>query len=108
MKQDKLFNFLKTINLEDKQFILNYLLVSDDTDFFLHSNKKGIGFSTRSCFGSSKTAVFCTLNGLTIQINIELDNLRMCAVNEKKSKIKGDKINWNKTKLNSFEIITKE
>ena len=106
MKQDKLFNFLKTINLEDKQFILNYLLVSDDTDFFLHSNKKGIGFSTN--LFSKKTAVFCTLNGLTIQINIELDNLRMCAVNEKKSKIKGDKINWNKTKLNSFEIITKE
>tara|TARA_A100001201_G_scaffold32785_5_gene35277 strand:+ start:1018 stop:1329 length:312 start_codon:yes stop_codon:yes gene_type:complete len=103
MKQDKIFNFLKTINLEDKQFILNYLLMSDDTDYFLHSNQKGIGFNT-----DKKDAVFCTLNGLTIQINIELDKLRMCAVNEKKSKIKGDKINWNKTKLNSFEIITKD
>jgi hypothetical protein len=86
----------KKMNLEDKEKMLNWLLNCGDVFYFIHSDKRDIGFD----FKNNGLKPVATFNGLSLQVNIDIDDLEMVSCG-KKVKIK-DK-DWKKVKLNSFK-----
>ena len=91
--KNKVINFLKTCTLEDKIDVLNNILWDDKTFFYLHSDKKKCGFDVPIDMKAEYPTRDAGLNGLSIQINVDLDKAEMTVGDYKK-----------KIKLNSFKI----
>ena len=89
----RVIDFLKKSTLEDKEDILSYLLQQEDTVLYLHSDKRRVGFDIPLDFKSDYPSRSACLNGLSIQINVDLDKAEMTVGDYKK-----------KIKLNSFKI----
>jgi hypothetical protein len=99
MMNKRVIDFLKKSTLEDKEDILSYLLQQEDTFLYLHSDKRQVGFDIPLDFKSDDPSRSACLNGLSIQVNLDLDKAEMTSAH-KSIKCK----NWNKVKLNSFKI----
>ena len=99
MMNKRVIDFLKKSTLEDKVDILNHILWSDDTFLYMHSDKRRVGFDIPLDFKSDYPSRSACLNGLSIQVNLDLDKAEMTSAH-KSIKCK----NWNKVKLNSFKI----
>jgi hypothetical protein len=98
MDRDKILECYKGMDLHDKQNILNIIL-DNDCKFFLSSEKRKVGFGLRD----DAENPYATVNGLLLQINIEIDDCELTAIaNEKVSEEIGD--DTSKVKLNSFKI----
>jgi len=95
----RVIDFLKKSTLEDKVDILNHILWSDDTFLYMHSDKKKCGFDIPIDMKAKYPTRDAGLNGLAIQINLDLDKAEMTSAHQS-IKCK----NWNKVKLNSFKI----
>ena len=93
MMNKRVIDFLKKSTLEDKVDILNHILWSDDTFFYMHSDKKKCGFDIPIDMNAEYPTRDAGLNGLTIQINLDLDKAEMTSGDYKK-----------KIKLNSFKV----
>lgn len=100
MMNKKITTILKKLTLEDKADILNYLLWSESTNFFIHSDIRECGFDIPINFKAKFPSRTACLNGLSIQINLDLDKAELTSFHSK-LKIKKPK----KVKLNSFKLI---
>ena len=93
MMNKKVIDFLKKSTLEDKVDILNHILWNDDTFLYMHSDKRKCGFDIPINMKAKYPTRDAGLNGLSIQINLDLDKAEMTSGDYKK-----------KIKSNSFKV----
>tara|TARA_Y100000004_G_scaffold96896_1_gene108384 strand:- start:261 stop:578 length:318 start_codon:yes stop_codon:yes gene_type:complete len=93
-------SIIKKLSLEDKVDLLNHLLWSENTNFFIYSDKRECGFDVPINHKSKYPSRDACLNGLSIQINLDLDKAELTSFHSK-LKIKRP----NKVKLNSFKLL---
>jgi len=95
-EKDKIVEIYKNLTLDQKEQLLD-LILRKDCYFFLHSDKRSMGFDLKE--GSRAWA---SINGADIQVSIDIDDTECCFASSKTR----EEYKPSQIKLNSFVLPT--